>query len=223
MPRQADKANQVIGTFYSSLSVFSSVSSKESAMRHMRHIQKMHKMQKGFTMVELIVVIIILGILAAVALPRFTNLQRDARIAKLNAARGAVASASAQVHGAAVARQGQVQPACPANGVVPNVNAAGTGTICTENGTINVALLYPTANLPGIVATAGLVQGTGAPNAAALAAEGYGTIGGGNTAGSVLTVTVPGGAAAATCSFTYTAPTTLGAAAVVGAINNAGC
>jgi MSHA pilin protein MshA len=159
-----------------------------------------------------------------VALPRFTNLQRDARAAKLSAARGAVASAMAQVHGAAVARQNQVQQACPASGQVSGlVNAAGNGTLCTQNGLINVTLLYPSANLDGIIASAGLVQGIGLPNAATLNAEGYGLLGGGVAPGAVLTITVLGGATANNCSFTYTAPTVLGISAAVGAVDTRGC
>lgn len=65
----------------------------------------MQSKQTGFTLIELIIVIVILGALAAVALPRFIDLQEDADSAALDGVVGAVASAYAvNFAGCSVAR-----------------------------------------------------------------------------------------------------------------------
>jgi MSHA pilin protein MshA len=55
-------------------------------------------------MVELIVVIVILGILAAVALPKFMGLEREARIAALKSMGGTLQSAAQMAHGVCMAQ-----------------------------------------------------------------------------------------------------------------------
>lgn len=54
----------------------------------------MQRRTAGFTLIELVIVIVILGILAAAALPRFSDLSTDARVAALNGLAGSIRSAA---------------------------------------------------------------------------------------------------------------------------------
>ncbi len=84
--------------------------------------------QNGFTLIELVVVIVILGILAAVAVPKFVDMQSDARQASLEGLFGSVRSAMALSH---------------AQALVDGVSNSTGATITMEGTSITMDYGYP--------------------------------------------------------------------------------
>ncbi len=73
--------------------------------------------RKGFTLIELVMIIVILGALAVVAIPRYIDMQNEARVSSLKSILGAFYTAKANMTPAMDAGieslQAQVMKACP--------------------------------------------------------------------------------------------------------------
>ena len=66
----------------------------------------MFRNQKGFTLLEIIAVLVILGILAAVAVPKYFNMQDDARASAAQSAISEVKARANQYYAAITLRNG---------------------------------------------------------------------------------------------------------------------